>query len=410
MKKKILILCDLFPPAFGPRMGYLCKYLVRAGWEPVVLTEAVEDDTFASLAGACPVGYITYYKSGGRLGRLGWLAVFALDLLFGYKDYRMYREACKRINRIGFDAILCSACRDFPLEAARRAARKYGLPFVADVRDAIEQYASDEYITRKAPFGLHKLLVPILRRRILARRNRALKEAACVTTISPWHVQLLRTYNPSVELIYNGYDPELFFPAPSAAGQFIITYAGRLLSVAMRDPSLLFEAIDMLAREGDFPPCTCRVRWYVDAASEKIVAALAAKAGVEAYMDFMGYIPASAIPAALNESSVLLLLANKASAAGPKGIMTTKVFEYLAVEKPILCVRSDESYLAELLSASQAGLAAREAGETRDFLRHYYLQWKENGYTSAAVDREATRMFSRENQAGQFMHIFERIS
>ena len=36
--KKVLIVCDMFPPAFGPRMGYLCKYMRQAGWNPVVVT------------------------------------------------------------------------------------------------------------------------------------------------------------------------------------------------------------------------------------------------------------------------------------------------------------------------------------------------------------------------------------
>ena len=52
---KILILCDMFPPAFGPRMGYLCKYMRRAGWEPVVVTEQIDDSTFSFLKGETPV-------------------------------------------------------------------------------------------------------------------------------------------------------------------------------------------------------------------------------------------------------------------------------------------------------------------------------------------------------------------
>ena len=53
--KKVLIICDLFPPAFGPRMGYLCKYLKGLGWQPVVLTEAIKDNTFTFLANECKV-------------------------------------------------------------------------------------------------------------------------------------------------------------------------------------------------------------------------------------------------------------------------------------------------------------------------------------------------------------------
>jgi glycosyltransferase involved in cell wall biosynthesis len=393
-------------------MGYLCKYLRREGWEPTVVTEALEDDTFAFLASVCPVRRVAFHTlKNPWLARLQWLAVFVLDFLAGYKDYRIYREACRLLCGGGFDAIVCSTYRDFPLTAARRAARKYHLPFIADIRDVIEQYAGDEFISRPVPFGLHKLLTPTFRRRSLSRRNRALREAACITTVSPWHVELLRHYNPSVELIYNGYDPEVFFPVRTVAEQFIITYTGRLLSTAMRDPGLLFEALSMLSRQGDFPPHVCRVHWYVDEASKEKIAALAAQAGVADYMDYMGYVPASEIPTVLNGSSVLLLLTNKSSSSGPKGVMTTKLFESFAVEKPILCIRSDESHLAALLAASQAGLAAREAGEVSAFLRYYYVQWKEKGYTTPTppLNRDMTQAFSRREQAAQFMHLLDRL-
>ena len=36
--KRLLILCDMFPPAFAPRMGYLCKYLKRSGLEVHVVS------------------------------------------------------------------------------------------------------------------------------------------------------------------------------------------------------------------------------------------------------------------------------------------------------------------------------------------------------------------------------------
>jgi glycosyltransferase involved in cell wall biosynthesis len=409
-QKKILILCDLFPPAFGPRMGYLCKYLVQAGWEPVVLTEAVRDDTFAFLTGLCPVVRLDYYTlKHPLLARLQWLAVFALDFLLGYKDRRMYRAASRLIRLHRFDLIACSTYRDFPLAAARRAARKYRLPFAVDIRDVIEQYAGNEFIAHPAPFGLDRILTPLFKRRSLSRRNRALRQADAVTTVSPWHVELLKAYNPAVELVYNGYDPEVFFPESVPAEQFVITYTGRLLSTAMRDPSLLFEALERLAREGMLSPATCRVRWYVDPASEALIAAQAAQAGLMAYMDFRGYVPARDIPAVLNGSSVLLLLTNKSAAQGPKGVMTTKVFESFAVEKPILCVRSDESHLAALLERTKAGLAATAVEEVCNFIRHYFRQWQAQGYTSVALDREATAAFSRRQQAGQFIRLFTQL-
>ena len=66
---------------------------------------------------------------------------------------------------------------------------------------------------------------------------------------------------------------------------------------------------------------------------------------VARYMDFFDYVPASEIPGVLNRSSILLQLANTFASDGPKGFMTTKLFESMAVGKPLLCVKSDESCL-----------------------------------------------------------------
>lgn len=409
--KKVLIICDLFPPAFGPRMGYLCKYLKQYNWEPVILTEAVDEKTFTFLAGKDQVTYVNYYTAKNPIARkLQWITTLFLDLCFGYKDIRMYNAAKKLVEKTDFELILCSSFRTFPLPAAQKVARKYKLPLVVDLRDIIEQYTGDEFMSHTLPSfcGLNKLFVSVFKRKSLRDRNLVLEKAGYVTTVSPWHVDILKQYNPKVELIYNGFDPELFYPEQEQTSQFIITYTGRLLSTAMRDPGLLLEALAILSEEKVFTDKECRVYWYVDDASRKIITEEAKKYGVLSYMDFKGYVPASEIPSILNNSSVLLLLTNRAKGTGPKGVMTTKFFESLAVEKPVLCVRSDESYLAEAINETHAGLAATHVKEVCHFLKAYYKEWKKNGYTSSLTNKSQLLRFSREEQAKQFIHIFEK--
>lgn len=411
--KKVLVICDLFPPAFGPRMGYLCKYLKHYNWEPVILTEAVEEKTFTFLAGKDKVTYVNYYTAQNPvLKKLQWISTLFLDLCFGYKDTRMYNAAKKLVEGNTFDLILCSSFRTFPLPAAQKVADKYKLPLVVDLRDIIEQYTGDEFMSHTLPSfcGLNKLFVSVFKRKSLRDRNRVLEKAGYVTTISPWHVDILKQYNPKVELIYNGFDPELFYPEQKTTDRFIITYTGRLLSTAMRDPSLLMDALATLSAENVFTDKDCRVYWYVDNASREIITEEARKYGVLPFMDFKGYVPASDIPSILNNSSVLLLLTNRAQGTGPKGVMTTKFFESLAVEKPILCVRSDESYLAEAIGETKAGLAATSVKEVCHFLKYYYKEWREKGYTSSLIDKNKLLRFSREEQAKQFIQIFEKIN
>jgi glycosyltransferase involved in cell wall biosynthesis len=126
-------------------------------------------------------------------------------------------------------------------------------------------------------------------------------------------------------------------------------------------------------------------------------------------MDYPGYMPAAGIPRILNESTLLLLLTNKTGDGGPKGFMTTKFFEYLAVGKPVLCVRGDEGCLEEVINRTRAGLSAHHADEVYGFIKKHYLRWLAGKPCEDHSDREEIKKFSRKEQAQQFIEIFEQV-
>lgn len=408
--KKVLIVCDLFPPAFGPRMGYLTKYLKAFGWEAVVITEQLEDQTFAFMANECRVESVNFYENK-KFRKLRWFFVFMGELLFKYKNRKLYQLALNLLKEEDFDLILSSSYRSFPLWAAAKASKKSGLPLVIDIRDIIEQYTGNEFITQPIPNipVIKDLICSVFKQTSLKERNNALRAADHLVTVSPWHVSVLSAYNPNTSLIYNGYDPELFYPVHQKTDKFIISYTGRLLSLAMRNPELLLKAMSRLADENLISTSDFRVEWYVDSASEQILKEVCAKYKLSDFMDFMGYVPASKIPEVLNKSSILLALTNKADDKGPKGVMTTKFFEFLAVEKPILCVRSDEDCLEQVIKDTNSGLAARNEQEVYEFILRLYLNWKKTGQTSINIDKEKIQAFSRKGQALQFIRIFESV-
>ena len=426
--KNILIFCDMFPPAFGPRMGYLCKYLKNNGWNPVVVTEYIDENMFSFLGKDIDVTYVRYYSKKGLAGKMEWGWTFFRNMLFRYKDKRMYMEVLRVAEkyefdlserhtdlseRHSFDLVLCSTYRTFPMWAAWHFAKRMRLPLVVDLRDIIEQYAGNEFITHSLPkfLGIDKFIASIFRKRSLATRNKILKDAAAVTTVSPWHVSVLERYNVNTQLVYNGYDPEIFYRDDIKTDKFCITYTGRLLSIAMRNPDLLFQAVKRLSEEGVISADSFQIRWFVDSISEENIRdAAGIYNGIDKYMKYFGYVLASEIPKVLNESSILLILTNKADANGPKGVMTTKFFESLAVGKPILCVRGDEGCLEEVINCTRSGLSAHNAGEVYDFIKEHYTSWKENKPYADNSDKEEIQKFSREAQACQFIKIFEQVS
>jgi hypothetical protein len=103
----------------------------------------------------------------------------------------------------------------------------------------------------------------------------------------------------------------------------------------------------------------------------------------------------------------VLVLTNKSDENGPKGIMTTKFFEAIGVEKPVLCVPNDEGCLGQVINEVNAGLAANSAQEVQNFITEKYNEWQKNGFTRQNVRNK--EYFCRENQAKEFIKVFNTV-
>ena len=121
------------------------------------------------------------------------------------------------------------------------------------------------------------------------------------------------------------------------------------------------------------------------------------------------YVQPQEVPALLQESSVVLVLSNKTGPDGPHGIMTTKFYEALGVEKPVLCVRSDEAHLAQVIRETNAGVAAITAQEVEEFIKEKYDEWKTKGYTRQNVNKEEKEKYSRQQQAIRFVECLNNL-
>ncbi len=194
----------------------------------------------------------------------------------------------------------------------------------------------------------------------------------------------------------------MFYAKDVVNEEFRIVYTGKTF-FDIRDPQLLFEALQELQN----PEIV--VEWYTDENGQRMVGEYAKKYGVEAQMRCRDYVPNEEVPALLQSSSIVLVLTNKETEQGPHGIMTTKFFEALGVEKPVLCVRSDESCLAQAIEETNAGVAAKNVDEVKAFILEKYSEWKEKGFTHQLVNQEIKRCFSRQYQAKQFEEILNNL-
>lgn len=393
MPKRVLILCEaIAPPAYSPRILTLAAYLVQHGWHCEIATEQCIEQPFHT--DICPVHQMPAYTN-----------VWA-DKVFDGRERAFYRFIRQHIDLTSFDVVFCSSYYYFPLQTARRIARDYYKPLVMDLRDIAEQWGKTPYFTRKIVSNpwLNNLLGNIYAAIQIRRRNRALRAADTVTTISPWHTQFLSRFNPHTYLIYNGYDADEFVPNCIPTDEFLITYLGKLYSTALRDPRLLFEALQQLSDEGRIDTGKVRVLFHTDPHAIRELQELGAQYGITQMLDIRGYIPRTDILPVMYRSSVLLVLTTRATPKGTHGIIGTKFFENIGVEKPVLCTRSDEECLADLIRQTNAGLAATNVEETKTFILDKYHEWQTNGFTHQPVTDK--QQFSRQHQAEQFEQLF----
>lgn len=397
MPKRILILCEaIAPPAYSPRVLTLAQYLQDQGWQCTILTEECEQQAFDTAI--CTIYQMPAYHN-----------LLADKLCYG-KDKALYHYAVEKLDMQSYDLIFCSSYYYFPLLAAQKLAKRYDLPLVVDLRDIAEQWGKEAYFTRRlTPWkSLDYCIGKLYERKQLRVRNRVLKHAKAVTSVSPWHKQLLAQYNEHTHLIYNGYDEQMFVAKDVKSEVFQISYLGKLYSTKLRDPRLLFAALKELLAEGQIAEKELRVLFHVDETGKEQLKELAKAYQISSVVDIQGYIPRTEIVDVMHASSILLVLTTKSTAEGTHGIMGTKFFENIGVEKPVLCVRSDEECLAQVIAETQAGLAATEVDEVKAFVMEKYQEWKKNGFTRQTAKNK--ELFTRQRQAEQFIEVFEAVT
>lgn len=375
---RILFLSDpIAPPSYAPRVMSMFRYLKEAGQDVVL--------------------------EAGELRKETSLWQFVGDKLWQQADREFAKMLIEKYPKGRFDVILCSTYYYFPLLATEKLSKAWGIPYVLDFRDIVEQWGKASYFTTKLPRlgGLEKFIAHWYEQRNLKMRNRVMNGAKAIVTISPWHQQHLQSLTPThVNLIYNGYDEEELHWEPKKTEVFSLAFIGRIMSLKLRQPHMLLEALGEMIKEGEVDEKEWRLDMYAEAEKEEEVRALARQYDAENIIKWHAFVPREELSHIMAESSVLLALGCPPE-EGQHGILGTKVFEAIGVEKPLLLVPSDEDSLAKLIRETGIGCAAKYKEEVKAFLREQFAEWKEKGHTRMCIEKK--EMFSRKNEAQQML-------
>ncbi len=367
--KKINILVVSDPPVapgYLPRLRYLCDYLMRKGYGVTLLTE---QDGPLDFAHDYPIVTIPMYSGS----TFDWFAKTICTLLTDWHNRVFAQRAIthlqaasdKRQSPISpYSLVLCTAFSDFPLGAGLRIAEYLGVPLLCDIRDLDEQVDNSRYQYRHQAWWL--MLGRRLYRAIhIRRRNNVLRRANIITTVSPWHLDFIKRYNANTHLVYNGYDEAQFYPQDCQSRHFTIRYIGSLFDWQQSAMQTVQQAIQ-------------ETRLPID---------------LDIHTPRKEPIAHNQLGDAIRHSDAMLVLTN------PKthGMLTTKFYEALGCDKPIICVPSDHGALAQLIDYTNAGIATDDKEQLKAFITALYSEWERQGFTRRnTLHREE---FSREAQS-----------
>ncbi|MDO4461710.1 MAG: glycosyltransferase [Bacteroidia bacterium] len=393
----ILLLADHFPPSFAPRMGYLTRNLKLLGHKVyvVAITHHRDFNSFDFLQGyadrVCEVKSTNTSHLNTLISILRGTCT-ALRPMWTTTD-TLYYKMCKDIlAHHDIDCLLCSTSSFYPLLVAERL-KDEGIPTILDFRDIYEQ--DETFYPRKGMAGILRHFQKKIRNRIIAKAN-------AVVSVSSWHCQYLSQWNSNCTLIMNGFDEQRFSAQLPWVGEKIrIVYTGTIATpkgdISAHSPILLFEAISELPKA---KRNRLEVIIYTDSNSISALKPLIEKYTLQDVVQCNNWVKSDMVPSILRDSSALLILSNH----GNKGVMLTKSFEYMAMNRPIICLPNPDSQLEKALLDTGTGFVLRD----KNSIMHT-LELLVDEKLAIRPNAETIMNFSRMSQAKQFEKLMTNI-
>ncbi len=438
---RVLLVSYYYPPAGGPgvqRALKMSRYLPDSGWDVTVLTVRPEsaaypaldpsllDDVptavtvartdawdpyaaYARLRGASAADVVSVGFGGTdgswkeALARWVRANVFLPDARVGWVPFAA-REGRRLLREVPHDAILTTGPPHSAHLTGRLLSRATGLPHVVDLRDPwveIDYRGELPQTAAAAAFdaGLEKAV---------------LRRAAAATVVTPAMKRAFERRIPrAYDVILNGFDPADFAAGDSASGDsasgevdrgsFVLHYAGNVNGA--RSPEALWAALARLDAARTMPELRVRFVGKID----DVVRARADAAGVGGAVEVLPYVPHAEAVAGLRRAALLLLLINRVD--GAEGIMTGKLFEYLASGRPVVGLGPVAGDAADALRDARAGEMFDwddAAGLARHLRRHYDAWAAGRPLTGAPPDRLGP--YSRVEQARQMAAVLTRVA
>jgi len=424
LKKKVLIITYYWPPSGGPgvqRVLKFAKYLPAMDWEPIILTvkdgeypaidpslekeiapdlvvhkiESLEFfDLFRKLTGRRKEDKIDTYELVKGKDQLSWkdrLAQFVRQNLL-LPDARIgwylrgYKESLKIVREINPDIIFSSSPPHSLQLLARKLSKSLGIKWVADFRDPWTKSFYDKGAMRWkiAEKWNHRMEQSVVR------------SADCITSVSKGVLELLGDENSRQSAVLpNGFDADDFHHVKEGNDVFTVVYTGHVASV--QNPESFFKAISKIESQVG---STLKVDFY--GSVDREVVAAAERNNIQHLVTFNPYVSHVEVTNIMVQADMLLLLIPKHNS---KGILTGKLFEYLATGNFILGIGPPNGIASTVISDCQAGKMIDYDDDFTSVIMDQYDQWRKG--LKHVSNSEKINQYSRKEITRNLANLFE---
>ncbi len=442
-KKYVLVVTYYFPPAGGPgvqRVLKFLKYLGEFGWTPIVLVPEnpeypAQDESllkelpadlivrrapifepydlyrkFTGKQAGVPIDVNVNKEAGAKRSMSEKVAEFIRATIF-IPDARIgwllsaVKEGRQILKEYPVRAIYSSSPPYTPSLVARRLHRISKIPWVAGFRDPWTGFLSTP-----ERWAIPRAIDRSLEKSVFTEAN--LVEVAwngITRDIRGKYPEL-----PTEKFIHipNGFDGA-DFPEPDITKRAVlsknekctITYSGSLYGP--RNPRSFLQAVEMLIVRKKIDPEKMRLR-FVGRFGAPIHDMLDAPA-VRPMIEKIEYVAhARAVELLLDSDALLLIVDDVASVSE---IVPGKVYEYLGAARPIMAIAPPEGAIGDLLRETNAGETVRQSdmeGQAR-IIKRIYDDWL-NGESSFAMKLDTISQYERREATRKLAGLFDRLT
>jgi glycosyltransferase involved in cell wall biosynthesis len=271
------------------------------------------------------------------------------------------------------------------------------IPWVADFRDPWTNidYYKDLKLTSWADKKHHRL-----ERFVLTNANKV------VVVGNGMKEEFKSNHDVDSVVITNGFDPDDFIGVePKSSDKFLISHVGTL--VPSRNPLALWKVLgELIQKDMDFAGLLkIRLVGKVDVSVKDSIESC----GLSNHVEYVDYMSHESVPSELCSASLLLLVLNDTPNA--KGILTGKLFEYLAAGVPILCVGPEDGDASAVLKDANAGkaIAFDNMIGMKSFLTNAFANFRNTSVKSLDQKSNADK-YSRASLTKSLVSVLDAVS